>query len=198
MDNIKLKLYRKKLLEEKRRIESIIDKLEKNDFGNTNIEMASEISHYDNHPADAAGDVYDMERGMALKRREEILMEQVDSSLESLEKGTYGKCKSCGEQISEERLDFIPYAEYCIECQKFINSIGDEDKRPIEEDVIGTPFFFEHTSKDYTGFDEQDSYQAVEVFNRIDEVEYSNKDDSMYVEPIEKISNQQYKAGLPD
>lgn len=198
MDKNKFNIYKEKLLKEKDKIKLIIDNLEKNDFGSINIEMASEISHYDNHPADAAGDVYDMERGMALKRKEEVLLEQVENSLKSLEQGSYGTCKSCGEEISEERLSFIPYAEYCIDCQKLISSIGDQEKRPVEEQVIGTPFYYEHLSKDYTGFDEKDSYQAVEKFNSIEDLEYSGDDDMMYVEPIEKISNEQYKAGLPD
>lgn len=198
MKDNNLKIYKKILKKEEAKIQSIIDNLHKNQLSDFNTEIASEISHYDNHPADAAGDIYDMEIGMALKNKEEVLLRKVQESLGAIEKGTYGKCKSCGNEISLERLSFIPYAEYCMRCQKEISLLEKVEKRPVEEEVIGIPFSYENKAEDYAGFDEKDSYRAVERFNRIEDLEDSYEDDNIYVEPIEKISNAQYKAGLPD
>jgi DnaK suppressor protein len=33
-----------------------------------------------------------------------------------LDDGTYGICEECGQEISEERLEAVPYAIYCIQC----------------------------------------------------------------------------------
>jgi DnaK suppressor protein len=32
--------------------------------------------------------------------------------------GTYGRCANCGKEIPEERLQAVPYAQFCVNCQK--------------------------------------------------------------------------------
>jgi RNA polymerase-binding transcription factor DksA len=39
-------------------------------------------------------------------------------ALDRIEDGTFGKCVRCGRQIAEERLEAIPYATRCIDCQR--------------------------------------------------------------------------------
>jgi DnaK suppressor protein len=41
----------------------------------------------------------------------------VEEALERLESGDYGICTACGEPISVRRLQAIPWARYCIDCQ---------------------------------------------------------------------------------
>jgi len=41
---------------------------------------------------------------------------KIDSALQSIEQGTYGKCTSCGEAIAENRLSAVPYADLCMVC----------------------------------------------------------------------------------
>jgi RNA polymerase-binding protein DksA len=48
---------------------------------------------------------------------EQALLGQVDDALERMEKGTYGVCERCGEEIDYARLEAIPYATLCIRCQ---------------------------------------------------------------------------------
>ena len=40
------------------------------------------------------------------------------SAIESIDKGTYGICQGCGQQISENRLKYNPNARRCLECQE--------------------------------------------------------------------------------
>jgi DnaK suppressor protein len=42
---------------------------------------------------------------------------QIESAIQRIEKGTFGKCLACGKTISMARLKTLPYAEYCIACQ---------------------------------------------------------------------------------
>lgn len=49
-------------------------------------------------------------------RRQEITM--MDEAVGKLERGTYGLCEDCGEEIDEERLQVMPYALNCLDCQK--------------------------------------------------------------------------------
>lgn len=43
-------------------------------------------------------------------------LREVDDALAKFAEGTYGKCESCGEQISEARLEAMPSARLCIAC----------------------------------------------------------------------------------
>ncbi len=49
-------------------------------------------------------------------RRQELTM--MDEAMGKVERGTYGICEECGEEISEERLKIVPFALYCVNCQK--------------------------------------------------------------------------------
>lgn len=35
-----------------------------------------------------------------------------------VETGTYGKCEECGEFIGMQRLRLMPFAAYCVDCQR--------------------------------------------------------------------------------
>lgn len=58
------------------------------------------------------------ERQLALHDAEKARLVQIEKALERLVSGTYGTCASCGEAISAERLEIIPYATLCISCQQ--------------------------------------------------------------------------------
>ena len=110
------------------------------------------------------------------------------------------KCRSCGKDIIEERLEFIPYAENCVGCE---NDLGDkkpaaQNDRCVEEEVLGNPFRYSTSGE--AGIDAEDTYMVVDRFNELDDIieYYDDDDEGGYVEPIEKISNQQYKNQLPD
>jgi DnaK suppressor protein len=46
--------------------------------------------------------------------KEEI--RKIGKALERLDHGDYGLCVNCGEDISEQRLEALPYADVCIDC----------------------------------------------------------------------------------
>ena len=37
----------------------------------------------------------------------------IDAALQRMDDGTYGECVTCGEPISEERLDILPFTPFC-------------------------------------------------------------------------------------
>jgi YteA family regulatory protein len=208
MNEQKLDYFKKKLLKEKNNVMALLNQMEENEVFNSKVELASEISElsmYDNHPSDTASEVFDQERGMALKEHEITIIKKIEDCLQNIEEGSYGSCKSCGEDIPEERLEFIPYAEFCVSCQDKANNMRPREKnnRPIEEDVLGRPFGygfndFDEITND-VGYDAEDSYQDVQRNDWRRNVDYDFLDeDADFVEPIEKISNEQYRNQLPD
>ncbi len=45
-------------------------------------------------------------------------LKDINEALRQLDEGTYGICKECGEEIGEKRLQAVPFALYCLECQR--------------------------------------------------------------------------------
>lgn len=45
-------------------------------------------------------------------------LQRVDASLERIANGVYGCCIKCGAKIQPDRLHNLPYAEYCLPCQR--------------------------------------------------------------------------------
>lgn len=41
---------------------------------------------------------------------------EIDAALQRIEDGTYGICVTCGEEISEQRLEVRPESHECVEC----------------------------------------------------------------------------------
>lgn len=46
-----------------------------------------------------------------------VAVEQITAALNRITQGTYGRCTRCGQQIALARLEVLPYAAACIECQ---------------------------------------------------------------------------------
>ena len=199
MEKNKIQHFKEKLISEQSRVLDLIKLMRQNGVIDSNSEMATELSFYDNHPSDTATELFDKEKGIALKGNENSILNKIEGALKSIENNNYGKCKNCGKSINEERLEFTPYAENCIQCQKSIdNSMpAEHSNRSSTEDVLGS--FFKYNDGN-VGVDQEDTYQAVERFNKLDDIVefYDDDDNGGYVEPIEKISNDQYKNQLPD
>ncbi|MDP4143245.1 MAG: TraR/DksA C4-type zinc finger protein [Bacillota bacterium] len=199
MDRERMEYFKGKLFREKDRVNELLDLMKQNDTIDSRNEISSELSLYDNHPADISTEIYDIEKGMAFKNNEVNIINQIDDAIRRIHNGTYGTCKVCGENISEERLEFIPYAERCIDCQSKKYLIRDINDNPSEEDVIGKPFGLGlNEYRDDIAFDAEDSFQAVSRFNRITNTEEYYDDEESYTDPMDRISNEQYRNQLPD
>jgi DnaK suppressor protein len=46
------------------------------------------------------------------------MVEKIDQALDRIRQGTYGICASCGRPIRTQRLEAVPYATRCIDCQR--------------------------------------------------------------------------------
>ena len=68
--------------------------------------------------AAAASQVFAQQRDLALRDRSDHQLELVDEALARLDAGTYGRCVRCGEPIAPDRLDALPWAARCIDCQR--------------------------------------------------------------------------------
>ncbi len=96
--------------------------------------QATELSNYDNHPADNASDLTDQLTEMAIDEHRSDHAEEIEHALQAIEDGTYGKCAICGEEIPLGLLEAMPHALTCVEHAEQ----RDELLRPVEEDVLSS------------------------------------------------------------
>lgn len=124
----------------------------------------TELSNYDNHPADNASDLTDQNTEMAIESHKEEEVGKIENALQAIENGTYGTCEVCGETIPFERLEALPTALTCIE---HASQDLDEESRPPEEDLLGTST--DHPFKEVGGVrDYENSFEDVESFGSSD------------------------------
>jgi len=70
------------------------------------------------HPADVASDLFARESLLASERELEEDASAVEDALRRVRKGTYGICEDCGHPIATERLEVLPQAARCVDCQR--------------------------------------------------------------------------------
>ena len=42
------------------------------------------------------------------------------AALQKIDDGSFGDCERCGETIGDKRLEALPFARYCIDCQRLV------------------------------------------------------------------------------
>ncbi len=67
---------------------------------------------------DAASDVYEREKTLAIIQTLEKKLALVEHALQTAEKGAYGICEVCGEKIDPDRLAVVPHTTTCVKCQQ--------------------------------------------------------------------------------
>jgi RNA polymerase-binding transcription factor DksA len=78
----------------------------------------SELAGVDQHPADGASELYEEE----LDETERLVLDaeerRIDDARRALADGTYGICRNCGQGIPAARLEAVPEAVRCLDCQR--------------------------------------------------------------------------------
>lgn len=116
MDAQKLDFFRKLLNE---RLEALL-----NDAARTMTNMTDEEESFPD-PTDRASVESDRNFVLRIRDRERKLISKIREALDRIEKGTYGICEECGEEISEQRLLARPVTTLCIDCK----TSQEEDER---------------------------------------------------------------------
>jgi DnaK suppressor protein len=71
--------------------------------------------------AAAATQVFEQERELAMRERASLHLQAVEGALARLDGGTYGTCSRCGRPVPAERLEALPWAAHCIDCQTIVD-----------------------------------------------------------------------------
>jgi DnaK suppressor protein len=71
-------------------------------------------SSFDDNFADSGQVAAEQGENKVLASQLQSELDEVERALAKLDDGSYGKCETCGEAISEPRLEAMPAARFCI------------------------------------------------------------------------------------
>ena len=106
------------LREERQRVLDAISYLHEETPGSLEDETEEIVGNSDNHLGDTASATLDREIDYSLEENSEHVLRAIDGALQRIGDGTFGLCETCGQPISGERLEAIPYATQCIDCRR--------------------------------------------------------------------------------
>ena len=116
MSAIDTESFRQRLLAERQRVVDAIEYLHHENP--SSVEEESDERPSDNHLAEGATITLDRELDYTLEESVTRALKAIDAALERIAEGTFGTCRSCGLPIGPDRLEAIPYAMLCIDCQR--------------------------------------------------------------------------------
>lgn len=174
-------------------------------------ESFGELSSYDNHPADSGSETFEREKDLGLMDSLRIHVRNIERALERMERGEYGRCEGCGQQIQEERLEALPETALCIDCQQKTEELTSERERPLEEEFLGPPFGRTFTDgRDNAVTDGEDVWQAVARFGTsetpqdigeniqsYDEMYLDSEEHPGVIDGVDGIIAEEYPQGIP-
>ncbi len=114
----KVDVFRTRLLDLKKKIGKELEEKERETLEKTLKEASGELSSYSIHLADLGSDASERDKEIDILETEERILDRIERALRKIEEGSYGICEDCGKEIPPERLEAIPYALKCRECQE--------------------------------------------------------------------------------
>jgi len=86
--------------------------------------------------ADALDEVqFATERELAIRNldRESGMLRAVRAALARMDRGVYGACVHCEQEIKPKRFEAVPWAAYCVDCQELLDNRRKEEGERIDE-----------------------------------------------------------------
>lgn len=69
---------------------------------------------------DRANSAYNREFMLSLSGSEREILKEIEDALQRLDSDEFGNCAACEEKIPIRRLQAVPWARYCIDCQELV------------------------------------------------------------------------------
>ena len=110
MEKKKAEQYRKRLVAKQEELLRMVSKSEK-DGRQVDEDITQDI-------ADKAANSYTKEFLFHQSDDNRRILQLVTEAMERIKDGTYGLCVACQEEVQAKRLEAVPWARHCIECQE--------------------------------------------------------------------------------
>jgi DnaK suppressor protein len=110
MEKRRLENYRKRLLERQQQLIDIVSKTEQ-DGRQADEEPAQDL-------ADKASNSYTKEFLFKKSSDDRFILSLIQEALQRMQDGEFGVCVACGGEMQQKRIEAVPWARHCIECQE--------------------------------------------------------------------------------
>jgi RNA polymerase-binding transcription factor len=110
MDKRKVEHYKKQLLEKQEDLRRMVARSEQD-----GREADGEATQ---DPGDRAANSYTKEFLFHQSDDHRRILQLIQEALKRTENGSYGLCVECRHDVQRKRLDAVPWARHCIECQE--------------------------------------------------------------------------------
>jgi DnaK suppressor protein len=110
MDKKKVDYFKKRLLTKQEELLRLVTKSEQ-DGREADEEVTQDV-------ADKAANSYTKEFLFHQSDENRRLLQLVNEALERMKNGSYGQCVACQKEVQQKRLEAVPWARHCIECQE--------------------------------------------------------------------------------
>jgi RNA polymerase-binding transcription factor DksA len=102
----------------KRRVGGELTELEKEALRPAGGLPSGNLSDVPVDSGDQSVDEYAEDVSIGLLENEGEILREVDGALKRIDRGTFGRCENCRQEISKLRLKAVPYARYCVRCTR--------------------------------------------------------------------------------
>jgi RNA polymerase-binding transcription factor DksA len=130
MTNKEQKKYQQRLLEMATRLKNNEEGVANDALRQVSGDVSGNLSNVPIHLADLATDTFEQQMSASLMTNARQLQTEVAAALDRIENGTFGKCEQCGRDISEGRLEALPYTRYCVDCAQSAENDGEAGFQP--------------------------------------------------------------------
>lgn len=114
MNPEQIKKYKQQLLAQREQLVGQVNENQNQTFGIDRENLQD--------PVDAAVNDREQTILLSITESERDLLEQVDAALQRIELNAFGDCENCGKEIAQARLDAVPEARFCMNCQEKLES----------------------------------------------------------------------------
>ena len=83
-----------------------------------------DIAHMPLHMADVGSDNFEQEFTLGLMESEREMLQEIEEAIVRMREGYYGVCVDSGRPIQRIRLEFAPWAKYCIDVARLREKRG--------------------------------------------------------------------------
>ena len=110
MDKRKLETYKSRLIERQQQLQAIVSRTE-HDGRAADEEVANDV-------ADKASNSYTKEFLFKKSNDDRFILTLIAEALSRMKDSSYGTCVQCSGEMQPKRLEAVPWARHCIECQE--------------------------------------------------------------------------------
>jgi RNA polymerase-binding protein DksA len=120
MNKREMKKYEKLLLEQASHLSRSVRRIEEDTLYESVADNSGDLTSF----AEAGTDNFERETALNIASAESEQLQDIADALKRIHQGNYGACDGCGEEIPKKRLEVLPAARHCVQCQSKLEKYG--------------------------------------------------------------------------